>query len=135
MNIETPYGPFEASGELNERDTVAIMRALEFFEVIRTSIDDAFTVDLSGDQPLIVRFINQKRLEIPIFEAIEFDVQRLCGHPPPNAARFLIDGQTHQLGVPENSPRACLLDIFSSLLLIASNIDSGAPDWFRDLFE
>jgi hypothetical protein len=135
VNIETPYGPFEASGELNERDTLAIMRALEFFELIRTSIDDSFTVDLSGDQPLIVRFINQKRLEIPIFEAIEFDVQRLCGNPPPNPARFLIDGQTHHFGYLGNPRSACLLDIFSSLLLTASNIDSGAPERFRDLFE
>ena len=78
-----PFGPFEPSVELDESQAKTLLRSLEAFEAVRTSGDGSFTVDLSEDQPLIVRnMLSGNRLELPIFEAAELDAQRLYGYPP-----------------------------------------------------
>ena len=87
--METPFGPFEPSVELDEK---TLLRSLEAFEAVRTSGDGSFTVDLSEDQPLIVRNMFS-RLELPIFEAAELDAQRLYGYPPTNHVPTRVNGQ------------------------------------------
>ena len=92
--METPFGPFEPSVELDESQAKTLLRSLEAFEAVRTSGDGSFTVDLSEDQPLIVRnMLSGNRLELPIFEAAELDAQRLYGYPPTYRVPTRVNGQ------------------------------------------
>ena len=50
------------------------------------NIVGGFSIDVSEGQPLIVKTINGKRLELPIFEAAEMDARQMYDgslpHPP-----------------------------------------------------
>ena len=131
--METPFGPFEPTVDLEESQSAAILRALDFFEAVMTSSEDLFSIDVRKGQPLIVKTINGKRLELPIFEAAELDAQRLYGYPPTHQVPLHING------VPQNvvtlRENGMMVDTLTSLLITAWNFDSGAPDWFRDLFK
>ena len=128
--MDTPFGSFEPSVELDEFQTQTIMRSLEFLEAVRTSIDGSFTVDVEGDQPLIVKTIRRKRLELPVFEALELDAQRLYGYPPTNQVPLRIDGQPHN-GVVIQGDRSLMLDAITSIMHIAINNDSCLPEGLR----
>ena len=84
------------SVELDESQAKTLLRSLEAFEAVRTSGDGSFTVDLSEDQPLIVRnMLSGSRLELPIFEAAELDapVVRLSAHEP----RTVVAGEPQKM--------------------------------------
>ena len=123
--METPFGPFEPSVELDESQTKIIMRSLEVFEAVRTSGDDSFTVDLSEDQPLIVRnMLTGYRLELPIFEAAELDAQRLYGYPPTNHVPARVNGQPRNGLRTAEDGSGSAVDALTSIMIICYNIES-----------
>ena len=129
--METPFGPFEPTVELNDAETSRIRRALDFFESAMNSVGD-FSIDVSEGQPLIVMSINGKRLEIPIFEAAELDAQRMYGYPTTKRVPFRIDGQSQD--VVTSNEFGMKIDAQTSILIAVQNIESGAQAWFRELF-
>lgn len=123
--METPFGPFEPSVELDESQTKIIMRSLEVFEAVRTSGDDSFTMDLSEDQPLIVRnMLTGYRLELPIFEAAELDAQRLYGYPPTNHVPARVNGQPRNGLRTAEDGSGSAVDALTSIMIICYNIES-----------
>ena len=123
--METPYGPFEPSVELDESQEKTLLRSLEFFEAVRTSGDGSFTVDLSEDQPLIVRnMLTGYRLELPIFEAAELDAQRLYGYPPKYRVPTRVNGQPRNLWRIAEYGHGSAVDMLTSIMLICFSIES-----------
>jgi hypothetical protein len=129
--METPFGPFESTVELTEEETFRIMKALGFVEFVMNT-SDGFSIDVSEDQPLVVKTINGKRLEIPVFEAAELDARRMYGYPPNHQVPLRIDGQPQN--VVTSTEFELKIDAQTATLIMAQNIDSGAPEWFRNLF-
>ena len=130
--METPFGPFEPTVELTEEETFRVMNALGFVEFVMNT-SDGFSIDVSEDQPLIVKTINGKRLELPVFEAAELDAQRMYGYPPNHQVPLRIDGRPQYVQI--SADFEMMLDAQTATLIMAQNIDSGAPGWFRDLFK
>ena len=129
--METPFGPFEPSVELNQDQERTILRSLEFLEALVTSMDGTFSVVVEQNQPSIVKSIEGNRLELPIFEAADLDAQCLAGRPPTNQIPLRIDGEAFTGDVaPGDSPR--MLDAFSSIILIAANDPSLFPETLRN---
>ena len=123
--METPFGPFEPSVELDESQTKIIMRSLEAFEAVRTSGDGSFTVDLSEDQPLIVRnMLTGSRLELPIFEAAELDAQRLYGYTPAKHVRTRLNGQPINGWKIVEDGSGSAVDALTSLMVLCFSIQS-----------
>ena len=123
--METPFGPFEPSVELDESQAKTLLRSLEAFEAVRTSGDSSFTVDLSEDQPLIVRnMLTGYRLELPIFEAAELDAQRLYGYPPSNHVPARVNGQPHNGLRTAEDGSGSAVDALTSIMIICYNIGS-----------
>jgi len=123
--METPFGPFEPSVELDESQTKTLLRSLEFFETVRTSGDGSFTVDLSEDQPLIVRnMLTGNRVELPIFEAAELDAQRLYGYPPTNHVPTRINGQPCKGCKTGEDGSGSAVDALTSIMLICLDNES-----------
>lgn len=129
--METPFGPFEPTVELTEEETFRIMKALGFVEFVMNT-SDGFSIDVSEDQPFIVKTINGKRLELPVFEAAELDARRMYGYPPNHQVPLRIDGQPQN--VVTSTEFGLKIDAQTATLIMAQNIDSGAPEWFRNLF-
>ncbi len=129
--METPFGPFESTVELTEKETSRIRKALDAFEFVMNT-NDGFSIDVSEGQPLIVMSINGKRLELPIFEAAELDAQRMYGYPTTKRVPFRIDGQSQD--VVTSNEFGMKIDAQTSILIAAQNIESGAQAWFRGLF-
>ncbi|MEE2974383.1 MAG: hypothetical protein VX831_03975 [Candidatus Thermoplasmatota archaeon] len=132
--METPFGPFEPSVELDESQEKTLLRSLEFFEAVRTSGDGSFTVDLSEDQPLIVRnMLSGNRLELPIFEAAELDAQRLYGYPPTNHVPTRMNGQPRNGLRTADDGSGSAVDALTSIMLlcfsIESHVDRLMDDW------
>ena len=122
---ETPFGPFEPSVELDESQAKTLLRSLEAFEAVRTSGDSSFTVDLSEDQPLIVRnMLTGYRLELPIFEAAELDAQRLYGYPPTNHVPTRINGVLRNGLRTAEDGSGSAVDALTSIMIICYNIGS-----------
>ena len=123
--METPFGPFEPSVKLDESQTKSLLRSLEVFEAVRTSGDGSFTVDLSEDQPLIVRnMLSGNRLELPIFEAAELDAQRLYGFPPTYRVPTRVNGQPRNVWRIAEDGHGSAVDMLTSIMLICFNIES-----------
>jgi len=123
--METPFGPFEPSVELDESQVKTLLRSLEFFETVRTSGDGSFTVDLSEDQPLIVRnMLTGNRVELPIFEAAELDAQRLYGYPPTNHVPTRINGQPCKGCKTGEDGSGSAVDALTSIMLICLDNES-----------
>ena len=123
--METPFGPFEPSVELDESQAKTLLRSLEAFEAVRTSGDGSFTVDFSEDQPLIVRnMLTGSRLELPIFEAAELDAQRLYGYPPSNHVPARVNGQPHNGLRTAEDGSGSAVDALTSIMIICYNIGS-----------
>mgnify|MGYP001341579939 CR=1 FL=1 len=123
--METPFGPFEPSVELDESQEKTLLRSLEFFEAVRTSGDGLFTVDLSEDQPLIVRnMLTGYRLELPIFEAGELDAQRLYGYPPTNHVPARVNGQPRNGLRTANDGSESAVNALTFIMLICFNSES-----------
>ena len=123
--MDTPFGPFEPSVELDESQEKALLRSLEFFEAVRTDGDGSFTVDLSEDQPLIVRnMLSGNRLELPIFEAAELDAQRLYGFPPTYRVPTRVNGQPRNVWRIAEDGHGSAVDMLTSIMLICFNIES-----------
>jgi len=123
--METPFGPFEPSVELDESQTKTLLRSLEAFEAVRTSGDGSFTVDLSEDQPLIVRnMLAGGRLELPIFEAAELDAQRLYGYPPTYHVPTRVNGQPRNGWRTAEDGHGSAVDVLTSIMIICFNLDS-----------
>ena len=121
--METPFGPFEPSVELDESQTKTLLRSLEVFEAVRTSGDGSFTVDLSEDQPLIVRnMLTGSRLELPIFEAAELDAQRLYGYPPTNHVPTRVNGQPRNGWRTAEDGSGSAVDVLSSIMILYFSI-------------
>ena len=57
--METPFGPFEPSVELNQDQERTILRSLEFLEALVTSMDGTFSVVVEQNQPSIVKSIER----------------------------------------------------------------------------
>ena len=92
---------------------------------------DLFSVVIEGNQPLIVKTINGKRLELPVLEAAEFDAQCLNGCLATNQIPLRIDGEAFTgVVAPGDSPR--MLDAFCSIVLIAANDPSLFPEALRN---
>ena len=131
--METPFGPFEPTVELDESQSATISRSLSFFEAVMTASGDLFSIDVSQGQPLIVKTINGKRLELPVLEAAELDSQRLYGYPPTHQVPLHING------LPQNvvslNEFGMMVDALTSILLMVQNIDSVHHGWFQKLFE
>ena len=123
--METPFGPFEPSVELDESQTKTLLRSLESFEAVRTSGDGSFTVDLSEDQPLIVRnMLAGGRLELPIFEAAELDAQRLYGYPTTYHVPTRVNGQPRNGWRTAEDGHGSAVDVLTSIMIICFNLDS-----------
>ena len=130
--METPFGPFEPTVELTEEETSHIVKALVLVEFVMNT-SDGFSIDVSEGQPLIVKTINGKRLELPIFEAAELDAQRLYGYPPSHQVPLRIDGRPQN--VATSTEFGSKIDAQTGTLIMAQNLDSVPPGWFRDLFK
>lgn len=130
--MESPFGQFEPTVELTEEETSQVKRALVFFENVMNNLG-GFRVDISEGQPLIVKTINGKRLELPVFEAAELDAQQMYGYPPAHHVPFRIDGRPQN--VVASTEFGMKVDALTGALIMAQKINSGAPDWFRDLFK
>ena len=123
--MNTPFGPFEPSVELDESQAKTLLRSLEAFEAVRTSGDGSFTVDLSEDQPLIVRnMLTGNRLELPIFEAAELDAQRLYGYPPTNHVPTRMNGQPRNGLRTADDGSGSAVDALTSIMLLCFSIES-----------
>ena len=123
--MDTPFGPFEPSVELDESQEKTLLRSLEAFEAVRTSGDGSFTVDLSEDQPLIVRnMLTGNRLELPIFEAAELDAQRLYGYPPTNHVPARVNGQPRNGLRTAEDGHGSAVDALTSIMLLCFSIES-----------
>ena len=133
--METPFGPFEPTVELNDAETSRIRRALDFFESAMNSVGD-FSIDVSEGQPLIVMSINGKRLEIPIFEAAELDARQMYdGSLPTLLVPFRIDGR--QQNVVTLFEFGMMIDMLTSVVFVSRTVNDGGPWWsdFKDLFK
>ena len=132
VRMDTPFGPFEPTVELNDDARSYIMRALDMFEQVMSTAD-GFSIDISEGQPLIVKTINGKRLELPVFEAAELDAQRFYGYPPTHQVPIRVDGRSQNVLTSAEFDRK--IDAQITILVIVQNMDSGAPDWFWNLFK
>ena len=133
--METPFGPFEPTVELNDAETSRIRRALDFFESAMNSVGD-FSIDVSEGQPLIVKTINGKRLELPIFEAAELDARQMYdGSLPTLLVPFRIDGR--QQNVVTLFEFGMMIDMLTSVVFVSRTVNDGGPGWsgFKDLFK
>jgi len=131
--METPFGPFEPTVELNDDATSRICRALVWLEKIMNMVG-GFSIDFSEGQPLIVKTINGKRLEIPVFEAAELDAQQEYDDSLPSLqVPFRIDGVQQNLV----GKTGLMIDTLTCALLMLQSMDSGIFElsWFKELFE
>ncbi|MEC7261915.1 MAG: hypothetical protein VXV71_05740, partial [Candidatus Thermoplasmatota archaeon] len=105
--------------------TKTLLRSLEVFEAVRTSGDGSFTVDLSEDQPLIVRnMLTGNRLELPIFEAAELDAQRLYGYPTTYRVPTRVNGQPRNVWKIAEDGHGSAVDMLTSIMLLCFSIES-----------
>jgi len=133
--METPFGPFEPTVELNDDATSRICRALVWLEKIMNMVG-GFSIDFSEGQPLIVKTINGKRLEIPVFEAAELDAQQMYdGSLPTLLVPFRIDGRAQN--VITLFEFGMMTDMLTSVILVSQTVNDGSPWWsdFKDLFK
>jgi hypothetical protein len=131
--METPFGPFEPTVDLEESQANPVLRSMEWMEAIMASIGRPFTIERESGQPLIVTEINGKRLGLPVFEAAELDCQRLAGHPTTDVIPLQIDGEpfTEVVVRPSHSPHLAV-DMLNSLMLVLVNDISLLPRSLRD---
>ena len=133
--METPFGPFEPTVELNDDATSRICRALVWLEKIMNMVG-GFSIDFSEGQPLIVKTINGKRLEIPVFEAAELDAQQEYDDSLPSLqVPFRIDGRAQN--VITLFEFGMMTDMLTSVILVSQTVNDGSPWWsdFKDLFK
>jgi hypothetical protein len=132
--METPFGPFEPSVELNDYETSCIRKALIFFEHVMNMVG-GFSIDVSEGQPLIVKTINGKRLELPILEAAELDAQQMHDGLPTLLVPFRIDGR--QQNVVTLFEFGMMIDMLTSVVLVSQTVNDGGQWWsgFKDLFK
>ena len=133
--METPFGLFEPTVELNDAATSRIRRALLFFDYVMNMVG-GFSIDVSEGQPLIVKTINGKRLELPIFEAAELDARQMYdGSLPTLLVPFRIDGR------PQNVVTlfefGMMIDMLTSVVLDSTTVNDDGPWWsgFKDMFK
>ncbi len=129
--METPFGPFEPSVELDESQTHSIQKSLEFLEHVRTGNEGSFSVEVHEGQPFIVKTINGKRLELPVFEAAELDAQRLYGYPPIKQIPLRIDGK-HSKAIIAKDDAPPMVDALVGIMLVVINGSSYFPEWLRN---
>jgi hypothetical protein len=132
--METPFGPFEPSVELEASQMRTVERSLMWLDHVRTSHADLFGLDHASGQPLIVIEINGKRLELPAFEAAELDCQRMVGLSTSNEVPVFIDGERfHDLLIKsQNLSSSIIVDALVSLMMVLINHVDLLPQSLKD---
>jgi hypothetical protein len=115
--MDTPFGPFEPSVDLEEHQANPVLRAMAWIEVFMESPEGSFTLQHDSGQPLIVTEINGKRLGLPVFEAAELDCQRLVGHMVTDVVPLYIDGEPFAgVVVRSNGSQPLMVDSLVTLM-------------------
>ena len=131
--MDTPFGLFEPSVNLEEHQANPVLRSMAWIEVFMESPEGSFTLQHDSGQPLIVTEINGKRLGLPVFEAAELDCQRLVGHPVTDVVPLYIDGEPFAgVVVSSNGSQPLMVDSLVSVMHVLASDISLLPRSLRD---